>query len=72
MWSQLSSLSSPPVVAVNFDRAKGSAISLLVDCSSSVVHSRSLEFSAGHFLHKKKVPTNLYECELGGDSNSRN
>ena len=56
---------SPPTLAFNFYRAKGSAISLLVDCSSSVANSRSRAFRKS-ICAQEKVPTNLHEDALGG------
>ena len=57
--------SPPPVLAFNFYRAKGSAIPLLVDFSSSVANSRSRAFRNVNSC-TKKIPTNLYEYALGG------
>ena len=57
---------SPPLVlAFNFYRAKGSAIPLLVDFSSSVANSRSRAFRKS-ICAKEKLPTNLYEYALEG------
>ena len=54
-----------PVVAFNFYRAYGSAIPVLVDCSSSVASSRSRAFRKS-ICPQEKAPTNLYVCALGG------
>ena len=56
---------SPPVLAFNFYRAKGSAIPLLVDFSSNVANSRSRAFRKS-ICAKEKLPTNLYEYALEG------
>ena len=55
---------SSPVLAFNFYRALGSAIPLLVDCSSSVANSRSRAFRKS-ICPQEKVPTNLHEYALG-------
>ena len=55
----------PPVLAFNFYRAKGSAIPLLDDFSSSVANSRSRAFRKS-ICAQEKVPTNLYAYALGG------
>ena len=57
--------SPPSVLAFNFYRAQGSAIPLLVDCSSNVADSRSRAFRKS-ICPQEKVPTNLYEYALGG------
>ena len=56
----------PPVLVFNFYRAKGSAIPLLVDFSSSVANSRSRAFRASQFVNKKKSPDEFIEYALGG------
>ena len=43
----------------------GSALPLLVDFSSNVANSRSRAFRQS-ICAQEKVPTNLYECALGG------
>ena len=63
-WSQVSSL-LPQVLGFNFDRARGSAISLLVDFSLSFANSRSRAFRKS-ICAQEKVPTNIYEYALGG------
>ena len=57
--------SPPPVLDLNFYRAQGSAIPLLVDFSSSVANSRSRAFRKS-VCAQEKVPVNLYEYALGG------
>ena len=57
---------SPPVLAFNFYRARGSAIPLLVDFSSSVLPTRALALSRSQIVHKKKVQTILCGYALGG------
>ena len=63
-WSQVSVVPSPPRFS-HIYRAQGSAISLLVDFSSSVANSRSRAFRKS-ICAQEKVPTNLYEYALGG------
>ena len=57
--------SPPRFLPSIFYRAEGSAIPLLVDCSSNVANSRSRAFRKS-ISPQEEVPTNLYEYALGG------
>ena len=58
--------SPPRFLPSTFFRAKGSAIPLLVDFSSSVANSRSPRAFRKSICAQEKVPTKLYEYALAG------
>ena len=65
---------SSPGSCLQFYRAQGSAIPLLVDFSSSVLLTQALALSASQFVLKEKT-LRIYTtrvCTRRGDSNSRN
>ena len=70
LWSQVSSL-LPPGTCLQFLSRIGFSIPTARRLSSNVANSRFRAFRES-ICAQEKVPTNLYEYALGGDSNSRN